>query len=75
MAETIREHVERLSAYEKSKIRVMPVPNTAIPYALGIAHALDLPYEMGIERRESTRAFINATQDRRLRFCSGSSRF
>jgi amidophosphoribosyltransferase len=66
MAETIREQVEGLSAYEKSKIRVMPVPNTAIPFAIGIAQALDLPYEMGIERRESTRAFINSTQDRRL---------
>ena len=66
MAETLRDNINSLSAYEKSKIRVTPVPNTAIPFALGIAQALDLPFEMGIERRESTRAFINSTQDRRL---------
>ncbi len=66
MAETMRERVSGLSAYERSKIRIMPVPNTAIPFALGISSALDLPYEMGIERRETTRAFINASQDRRL---------
>jgi len=66
MAEIIRDGINELSKYEKSKIRIMPVPNTAIPFALGIANALDLPYEMGIERRESTRAFINATSDRRL---------
>ena len=66
MANTIRDDINSLSAYEKSKIRVMPVPNTAIPFAIGISHALDLPYEMGIERRETTRAFINGTHDRRL---------
>ncbi len=66
MAETIRDRFEGISSYEKSKIRIIPVPNTAIPFALGIANALDLPYEMGIERRENIRAFINATHDRRL---------
>ncbi len=66
MAETLRERINELSAYEKSKFRIMPVPNTAIPFAIGIANALDLPYEMGIERREATRAFINASHHRRL---------
>jgi len=66
MAENIRERFDGISSYERSRIRIIPVPNTAIPFALGIANALDLPYEMGIERRENIRAFINASQDRRL---------
>jgi len=66
MAESIREKFDGISEYERSKIRIMPVPNTAIPFALGIANALDLPFEMGIERRENVRAFINATHSRRI---------
>jgi amidophosphoribosyltransferase len=65
MAETIRGRVDRMSEDERSRVRVMPVPNTAIPFALDIAHELDLTYEMGIERRIRTRAFINATPELR----------
>lgn len=65
MAESLRERVDRMSEDERSRVRVMPVPNTAIPFALDIAHELDLTYEMGIERRIRTRAFINATPELR----------
>lgn len=64
MANHIRDRFDGISAFEKSRMRVVPVPNTAIPFALGISNALDIPYEMGIERRENTRAFINSRNQR-----------
>jgi len=70
MAEQERDRISQLSTYERARTRVMPVPNTAIPYAIGLSNALDLPYEMGIERREATRAFINSGRDTRLEILS-----
>jgi amidophosphoribosyltransferase len=60
---------EKLAGYapeEISNISVMPVPNTAIPFAIGMSESLGLQYDMGIERQGLQRAFINATKEDRL---------
>jgi amidophosphoribosyltransferase len=62
-----QEKLEGLSRTEIENITVMPVPNTAIPFATGLADTLGLRYEMGIERQGVQRAFINATQEDRFR--------
>jgi len=61
-----QERLRGLTSEEMGTISVMPVPNTAIPFAIGLADSLGLHYDMGIERQGLQRAFINANKEDRL---------
>lgn len=64
LAEIAREKFQALAEEQRQRILITPIPNTGIPYGIGMAEGLGAPYELALTVNNLRRSFINAADSR-----------